>query len=274
MPSPLSEKNFIHEGFSKKPGLAFLWLGAIILITFFFWTAQAGYHYFLRSDLQKQSFFHVTNRNFSLFLWQNPEFMRVNTRIKTDSYLPAFTGLKGITVNPEQADEYVMVPPEVLFRYHTWNRLVGQDFTPHPIYAEEFLQFLRAVPEWQPGYWINAPKEYDEIVSQLLRVAYYQEVVDVPEVVQRAFQGWKNYFKEGEAVNLIQPTYKELNKFLFRFPHYARNYWQNILEATTPRYLEMSEQNASEEIVPSEELAPFLKVALYNFRGEGTQRKN
>ena len=51
---------------------------------------------------------------------------------------------------------------------------------------------------------------------------------ELPIIVRQAYQGWKNYFEEGPDINVLDPTYAEVNEFLKDHPHYMRNYWRNI----------------------------------------------
>ena len=81
----------------------------------------------------------------------------------------------------------------------------------------------------------------------------------LPTIVKQAFMGWKNYFKEGDAINAVRPKREEMETFLKAFPHYARPYWRNI---EGDSYLQ---PGSAQEVIPSAEMAPFLKAAFYNF---------
>ena len=82
-----------------------------------------------------------------------------------------------------------------------------------------------------------------------------------------AFQGWQNYFKDGDAINKLEVTHKQMQQFLAGHPHYARNYWLNIVEDKIPHYLKstMGSQDAKDGAVAPDEFSSFLRVAVYNF---------
>lgn len=268
-PGPeLSEKNFINESYSKNPFPFWLWLFLVAALTIVFWGGATWYNEKLGSVLKVSPFLQVTNRELSLFLWENPEFMRINAKQKS-GYLPAFKYLDKVTIDLAQVDEYAAAPPELLFRYHTWNRLVSKEFTPRPIPKKDFQDFLSYAEEWQPQYWPGAPKGYTAMVAGLPSSSIddlstlSQEAL--PMAVRMAFQGWQNYFKDGEAINTFKPTYVQVRQFLSGHPHYARNYWRNIVEEHTPSYLKGIKAGKDESIVPNEELSSFLKVSLYNY---------
>jgi hypothetical protein len=271
-PTPeFSEKDFIQEGFKKNPLPFWVWFFLLTAFVSLLWGGASWYYSKVGALIQRSPFLQVTNRELSLFLWQNPEFMRVNVPDKSN-YLPGFQYLNKVTLELANADDYVIAPPELLFRYHTWHRLVGNEFSPRPIPIGEFREFLKEVEEWQPKYWPKAPPEYVKFVEQELPNTQltHLEILSpsvLPQEVRMAFQGWKNYFKEGEKIDQVQPTVEEMKKFLAKNPHYARNYWRNIVEKTVPNYLRtfsMREQDPKSR-VPSDEMSPFLKVAIYNF---------
>lgn len=218
--------------------------------------------------LESSPFLQVTNREMSLFLWQNPEFMRANAKLKAN-YLPAFRYLDKVTIEPSLADDYVSAPPELVFRYHTWKRLIFEDFVQRPMLKKEFSDFLSYAEEWQPYNWGGASSEYALMVDKLPHMddgldLSQLSLREVPLEVRMAFLGWKNYFLEGEAIDGILPTYGRLRAFLDEHPHFARNYWINIIEGGIPNYLKSIAEGDDDAIVPAEELSPFLKVAFYN----------
>lgn len=262
----LSEKNFINESYSKDPFPLWLWLFLLTVIIALLWGGMNWYTNKINLVFRESPFLQVTNREISLFLWQNPEFMRINAKEK-GGYLPAFKYLDKVTIDLAFADHYAAAPPELIFRYHTWDRLLKKEFIERPIPLKDFRDFLSYAEEWQPPYWVDATTEYVDLVKSLptskvqdLATLSYKEL---PLDVRIAFQGWENYFKEGEAINTVQISRKDLKVFLSSHPHYARNYWQNII----PDYLKSPENDtkSGESIVPSNELSPFLKVAVYNY---------
>ncbi len=81
-----------------------------------------------------------------------------------------------------------------------------------------------------------------------------------------AFQGWKNFYKEGDQINELVPTAGEMRQFLISHPDYARNYWRNILLEDKPNYLLALTKGelAADEPVAESQLSGFLKLAFYN----------
>lgn len=277
----LSEKDFIQEQYKKNPYP--LWLILFLLAAFvaLVWQGKSWYAGFVNENVAESPFLQVTNRNFSLFLWENPDYMRVNAKNKAN-YLTGFQYMDKVSVEPEFADRYVVAPPEVIFRYHTWNRLVSREYTPRPISIPEFVEFLASAEEWDPKNWPSAPPEYVALVDGISKrnilvdfskkdaiVTNLQTLPDatMPQVVKRAFQGWKNYYKEGDLINRVKPTFEEMDAFLDTHPHYARNFWKNIVEGAYPHYLESLSSGKFEKQndVPNQEMTPFLKVAIFNY---------
>lgn len=269
IPGPeLPEKDFIQEGYGKNPFPFWLWLFLLTTLIALLWGSNQWFSGRMDTIFQGSPFLQVTNRELSLFLWQNPEFMRVNSKQK-NGYLTGFQYVDNVTMDLAAADQFAVAPPDLLFRYHTWNRLVSNEFTSRSIGKKEFREFLDRVPEWQPTYWPKAPVEYAKMVKELPSSSTDDlaelPVSVLPNEVRMAFQGWKNYFKEGEAINSVKPTYKDMQLFLTTHPHYARNYWRNIVEDSTPNYLKNLSTADASSVVPPKEMSSFLKVAIYNF---------
>lgn len=269
-PPQLSEKDFIHEGYKKNPFPLWLWFFLLTALMALIWGGSAWYNNKLGLILRDSPFLKVTNREMSLFLWQSPEFMRNNVKEKA-SYLPGFKYLDKVTLDISQADQYAAAPPELFFRYHTWHRLVSQEFTQRPIPKKEFIDFLSYAEEWHPRYWPEAPAEYAQLVDHLPESKVEDlstlSMQAMPMPVRMAFEGWTNYFIDKEAINTLKPTYAQMKEFLGSHPHYARNFWRNIVQDVTPNYLKSLSAGLKndEDSVPSNEMAPFLKVAIYNF---------
>lgn len=263
----LQEKDFIHEDYPNRPWVFWKSFGVVVLITALIASITTWYVSKLNYLQQTNAFLQVTNRDMSLFLGQFTEYMRANAKNKT-GYLPGFLYMEKIGVDPVMAEDYVVAPPELLFLYHVWDLLLKKEFSPRPIPKAEFLKFIDYADEWQPKYWSHAPHGYRDWLKgakedpnkDFSQLSYSQ----LPQEVRLAFQGWKNYFFEGESINQIRPTYQEMQDFLKRHPHYARNYWSNILAESYPNYLRHSKSISNDEIIPADELAPFLKVAFYN----------
>lgn len=272
---PLPEKDFIHEEYSKNPFPFWIWLTLLTVLASLVWGTGSWYLATMKKQIVQNPFLQVTNREFSLFLWQNPEFMRVNVSTKT-GYLPDFQYLNGrVTPEPESADRFVSAPPEILFLYHTWHRLLAGEMIPRPILVGDLQEFLNYDEEWLPKYWWKAPEGYVKLINQDLP-DFKDKSVDLqslpkdilPPEVRLAFQGWKNYYKEGEKIDKVKPTFSQMQKFLDRYPNYARNYWRNIVLKTTPAYLQTNTLGKfkPEDIVPGDEMTSFLKVAFYNYQ--------
>jgi hypothetical protein len=266
----LQEKDFIQDRLRKNPFPFWIWL--VILTTFIaiLWGTGNWYSNFINTEISRNPFLQVTNRQFSLFLWQFPEYMRINSKNK-QGYLTGFQYEERITLVLKEADNYVVAPPSLIFLYHVWQRLISEEFISRPMPADEFKQFLAYAEEWQPRFWPNAPKPYLNFVADLEKSASNEalskkEEEVIPFEVKQAFQGWKNYFKEGDAINAISPTYAEMSQFLKTNPNYARNYWQNIVYDNYPMYLKnIEDEHKNKEEIPKDELAPFLRVAFFNY---------
>jgi hypothetical protein len=264
----LPEKNFIQEGFRKNPKPFIFWfvvcLAATLLVWFAMYLMSKGREEIVERYPQMQ----VTNRQMSLFLWQNPEFMRKNVRAKTH-YLEAWKDQFGerLTVAPEEADKWVEAPYEVLFLYFVWQRLLGDYYYPRSIKQEEFLAFLKEDPEWHPRYWKEAPASYRELLAWIEGQAHYEDLKELsyrelPLVVRQAFQGWKNYTKEGNQIQKLRPTYRQLWTFLDKYPNFKRSLWINLVKEKD--YL-IPVQAKGTDTVPDSQMDGLLKMALYNY---------
>jgi len=269
-PGPqLSEKNFINEGYSKNPFPLWLWFFLLIAFLSIIWGGSNWYNGKINLLVKSSPFLEVTNRQISLFLWQNPEYMRINSKEK-NAYLPGFQYMDKITLDLAQADYNAVAPPELLFRYHTWKRLLYNEFSQRPIPKKEFQDFLSYAQEWDPRYWEGTPKEYTAMVNSLPS----NQTADLatlskealPMEVRIAFQGWYNYFIDGEKINALKPSYLQMTDFLKRHPDYARNFWRNVVQEKTPNYLKSLIQSADQKdtLIPADELTSFLRVAFYN----------
>ena len=265
----LQEKDFINESYTKNPRPFWFWLAVILTITALIWAGQAWYSSRMAADYAKDPFLEVTNREFSVFLWQFPERMRINAPRK-NGYLTGFQYENKVSLVLDEAEDWVVAPPELLFLYHTWKRQISRELSPRAIPSAEFKDFLNYVEEWKPLNWKQAPNGYVELIDHLYGKNSFQDLAELPletlpMQVRQAFQGWKNFFTEGEAINALTPSYREVRAFLKKHPHYARNYWRNIVEASVPDYLRFSSAHSDDTIVPRSELANFLQVALFNY---------
>lgn len=262
----LYESDFVHE--ESPPGgfSSFVWMIGIFAVITIVWAGSNISFSFFNKEAEQKPLLQVTNRQMALFLWQNPEWMRSNVKNKT-GYLPGFQPPPKMAPYSAEADEYVVAPPELLFHYHTWKRLVGDYVISRAIPSAEFVEFLTRDDEWLPHYWANAPKGYVEFISGMdqLDIEDYQNLPEsvLPLQVKQAFWGWKNYMIEGKAINQMKPTVGEVQKFLLRYPNYARNLWSELY----PGYLSFYEENKDDPsvVLPNEDIPPFLRVALYNY---------
>lgn len=245
----LQEKDFIQERYEKDPTPFWLWFFILAAFTLSLWFVEGWFLREIRTDYQKSPFLQVNNRDLSVFLWQFPEKMRINASRKA-SYLPAFQYEEKLSLFPDQADDWVAAPPQLLFMYHTWKRQIGDVWFSRPITRKEFIEFLNYAEEWKPQYWSGAPPRYVRMYENLEKGKNDADVSDeLPLIVRQAFQGWKNFFKEGKDIEKVQPTEEEIERLIETYPLYARNYWRNLY----PEYLTQS-------------YPPFLKVALFNFK--------
>lgn len=267
----LPEDQFINESFRRNPKPFWIWLAVVAAIITFFWGTINWIGLKMGEEISSKPFLQVTNRQFSLFLYQFPQFMRANMPSKTD-YLPGFKSSGDSALKPEDAEATVRTPPQVLFIYHTWDRLLADAFIPRPVPLAEFLEFLEKSPAWMPENWAEAPAGYKELVSELGTSKQDDLALlpksELPQEVRIAFQGWRNFTKEGSQINAVTPTYAEMAAFLRVYPNYSRNYWRNILLEERPKYLESLVQGKSDAnaIIPDDELTGFLKTAFYNYQ--------
>lgn len=267
----LDEKDFFNQGNSYNPFPAWLWLAIFTIAAALIWGGKSWYIPEKTHQWSAGPFMDVNNREFSLFLWQNPEYMRINVSSR-QNYLEGFQYLKKVTVEPEMADKRVIAPPKVVFLYHVWDRLLSADYIQRHIGLSEFRDFLDYCQEWQPQYWPQAPGDYVALVKDLKSLK--EDNLDslpattLPLAVKKAFIGWKNYILEGEAINLTQPTFGDMQEFLKLYPNYARNFWRNIQGGSDSHYLKIlgSGQFDPKAVIPKEELAGFLKVAYFNYK--------
>lgn len=264
---PLRDENLIQE--RKNPYPFWLWLALAAMAAALFWGMGNWFNHGINARISDSPFLQVTNRQISLFLWQFPEYMRINAPMK-EGYLPAFQYQRGqIGPTLDQVDNYAIAPPDVLFLYHTWARLLKPEAILRSFSWAELREFLQYAPEWQPENWPGAPPSYRSLMAripQLSKEDLSKNVPALPADVQIAITGWKNYFQEGGIIDRIAPTYRQISNFIERYPFYARNYWRNIVINNRPHYLETfsTGKYQPESAVPPEQLTAFLKVALYN----------
>lgn len=271
---PLSESEFAENNSLVKAIPLWIWLFLFTILIVLFIGLKAWYGQIIGKEEGKEPFMKVTNREMSVFLWQFPAYIRANTSKKT-GYMPGFFFDKE-NFDPKKEEEFVSAPPDLLFLYHTWNRLLAPYFISRPIKPAEFNEFLTQLPEWKPENWKLAPDEY----TQLVTLKEYSKLENMenlsnqqlPLIVRQAFLGWKNYFKEGPFINKLAPSVGQVQNFLEKYPTYGRPSWRNIglvagKEVAGLKYLQelINDSADSQEIITPDELSSFLKVALFNF---------
>lgn len=248
----LKEQDFIHEGYQKDPRPLWIFVALVLLTGGAYALMQNWQGSYVEEYREQSALLRVTNRDFASFLWQNPEWMRNNVRKRT-GYLPGFDSSDRIGIKQGMAEELVVAPPEILYRYHVWKRLLGGIYFERPITRADFSAFVEDQPEWLPQAWPDAPASYAELVQEgdgSMNIAG-----KLPLAARIAFQGWRNFFQEGESINRVQPAAEELDLFLSDYPVYRRSLWKNIFAEEGIHYL----------ATPSD-LAPFLRTAIYNWR--------
>jgi hypothetical protein len=271
---PLQEKDFIQESYSKNPFPFWLWLFFGAIIASLLWGGLSWYQNTAAKHMTTSPFLQVTNRQMSLFLWQFPEYMRINTKLPKSNYLPGFQYQNKISMELAFADDYVVAPPGIIFMYHTWDRLISKEIFPRAITVPEFQEFLNYCEEWKPRNWPNAPKEYVQFISNFPASTNLEDLQKLsssvlPLEVRQAFQGWKNYVKEGDLITNLNPSYRDTIAFLREAPHYNRNYWRNPVKEVSPNYLlsifNDKVNETTQGSVPKNEVVPFLKLAIFNY---------
>ncbi len=259
----LEEKDFIQEEYGKDPTPFWVWSFIVLLVSALIWLLMLWYSNVMDRAAEQNPFLQVSNRDFSLFLLQNPEHMRVHVTNKS-GYLPGFRYVDKVGLDLASAENIVEAPPEVLFLYHTWHRLLGDVVFNRPLFFDQFTAFLNDAEEWKPENWSQAPLEYVALIQSGNYAGDLQELplTTFPKEVRQALIGWLNYFKEGEQINQIRPTYAEIESFLLLHPQYQRSLWCQIKDG----YLKGLYVKDIQEEVPLEELAPFLRAALFNIQ--------
>lgn len=235
-PQQLKDKDFIQNEPGKWNIPTWVWFFLLLLfcgllMQFFVWF----WHSTATVAVPQPPFYQVTNREMSLYLWQNGD-------------------LRKPLYQTENADQLAIATPEQLFRYHTWNRLLKSEFTNTPVPADDFMKFLSEMPEWLPTNWPAAPDQYKALLLSKSQPSDLS--TQLPLEVRIAFQGWKNLSQKDE-IDKLQPTKEQIEKFLLAHPHYARNYWRNI----EPGYLGSLSAHDS---VPDNEVPAFLRQAIFN----------
>ena len=262
----IQDKDLATKRPPKRDLSTFLvWIAVFATAVLLLWGYSGFLIDFAKVETENKPFLQVTNRQMSLFLWQFPNLLRQNVASRGE-YLTGFELETRVGIKPGYADQRAIAPPEVLFLFHTWDRLIKEEFIERSISKSEFFEFLIQCPEWLPENWKNSSEEYARTISSL-DILPQQNLstlskVALPMDVRMAFQGWKNFFSEGDFINFYQSTYADLKRFLEKSPHYARNYWINLVKKDYPNYL--ATFGKDEEKISSKDIPPFVKVALFN----------
>lgn len=265
----LPEKDFINEGYSKDPYPFWEWMAVISVCVVLLWAFGLWFNDKMDTEVADSPFLQVTNRELSLFLWQFSDKMRIHAKNKT-GYLPGFQYQESVAMELDEADEYAIAPPELLYLYHTWKRLISDEIPLGPIALSEFREFINYAEEWKPRFWPAAPEGYVAFINSLEQIKDTDlrslPATTLPIVVRQAFQGWKNYMKDQDKINQLRPTYGEMEAFLKLYPHYARNYWRNIVDSRLHYLYTLTwGQYNPNDVIPQDELAAFLRQAFYNY---------
>lgn len=254
------------KGDAPNPLLFGIFFVAIIAILF---TAIHSWYKEHAMQAKKDSpFYQVTNREFSLFLKENPRFLNTNVSLN-EAFLPGTSYIKKISSNIQQADQLVNAPDKIIFEYHTWKRLIDYPAAPRLILIDPFKQFLMDHQEWLPENWKGAPKEYKALYHQIQDGKAPNNLSAspaLPEDIREAFIGWKNYTFEQDEIKEFVPTFEQLKTFLQKYPNFERNFWINLVKETNPNYLETLsfEKYDPATKVPKDQIVPFLQIAIFN----------
>lgn len=239
-----------------------LWCVAFVVLSLMLCLTVTRYYQTIQTLIERSPFLKVTNRDLSVFLWHFSEYMPQHVKNK-NGYLPGFEYTNRIGIILGEADKFCQAPPEVLFLYHTWDRLLAKESIERPISISEFLMFLEMHPEWKYENWSNAPEYYAGSLRDLQLSTSDTFVQDVPRIVKQAFQGWKNYCLEGDRINCMEYSAVDIQNFIERHPGYSLNLWGNIISEFPISITKLS------PLLPS-----FIKVALYNDLCKEIQRSS
>src|SRR6188474_2361637 len=99
--APLSEKDYIQNGWRLSSLPFWLWIFLMAALVGIVWGTASWYQGLIDKEKKHDPFLEVTNREFSVFLWQFPSFLKTNLP-KKSGYLPGFLGTSE-NINPETA---------------------------------------------------------------------------------------------------------------------------------------------------------------------------
>lgn len=253
----------LPESSPRKPFTNWIWFLLLFFLSTsaFLWGISRWQEAILAEKQKIFPFYQVTNREFSLFLWQNPEFFKEYAQLNLGHIAPD----DDILLLPENAEALVSVPSKVLFRYHVWDRLIKRYPVKRSLPTHLFAEFLENNQEWLPRYWKAAPAPYRLFMENRETFSEKELPPLIPLEVKIAYQGWLNYFKEWEEIQQLHPTQGEMESFLDVYPHYARSYWRNILRKEKPNYLINLYEEGQHQKLNEDEMTTFLQIAIYNY---------
>lgn len=275
----LEERKFVQEKYSKDPSYFWIWMAIAAAILTLAWGLQSWYVK-NESKNEESPFAAVTQRQFSLFTAQFPEFGSSSN--KTALFSSSLYGKDKI--NPSKLEERIEASAELLFLYHTWNRLIAAQQPIRAISSSQFLEFLQSQPQWQPSLWKEAPQNYVLLVNSLMgkkEVANsFLKREELPLMAVLAFQNWLNFGVEQQEIKEMHISDAQEALFLKAYPQYSRSYWQNILKKRFPKYLLNIEKKAAASAAPAgletpsqEKLPIFFQTALFNFLANEKERE-
>ena len=99
-----------RKNMGRIPTPFWVWSFIVLLATALIWAMMLWYNNVMSEEREQNPFLQVTNRAFSLYLWQNPQHMRVHARNKI-GYLPGFLYTEKVGLDPKASEEYVSAPP-------------------------------------------------------------------------------------------------------------------------------------------------------------------
>jgi hypothetical protein len=265
----LMEKDFISEkGLKKSSKPTFQYLLLVIAVIALTWWWVSFKQNWIASN--NQEFGKVTNREFSLFLWQNPEYTR-RLAYEKDHHLTQFSKDGGVHIVKNHAEDIVEAPPSLVYNYYYWKKFAGDIDFSREIERDFFYSFLESCPEWLPENWNNAPKSYSKISESLLQLSSkeFKELQQtLPDNLRQAFFGWLNYYHEGNLINAVAPSYEEVQSFLKEHPNLKRNIWKNLLLEQAPNYLQSALDSSidKEKLYPQGEMTSLFKLLYFNIK--------
>lgn len=265
----ISDADLTKSPKKKDPLVFAIFVAVFAVVVLLFWSGGYWLQTAVPSLMSSSDFYKVTNRQISTFIWQFPS-LRRQYQSGTIGYLPGFDYTTRTGIASGQADVQVQAPKKLLYSYHAWNRLVNLKQPKRIVPMLEFYEFLDFNPEWDPVNWKEAPEAYRQLVRRLQfrsinEAEWVQAAESIPEETRVTFMGWKNATLEAPFIDEQKITVGQMQDFLEKYPHYARNYWKNLVAKDYPLYLlSVWQEKEPQEILSGGEVAGFLKQAFWN----------